>query len=537
MSKAWTVVQYHSLMRINLKRKILFILLLAACYQGFAGDTLHVKSFNTFRLVKSENSWLETGNIAGLVYNQPTNSVNFEAGFDKRDGDFHRVREGNKINNYSFSTESFQFQKKRIYLYGKFAYHSVDEMGGQWNGTYDPYNGNPYILADSVSGTNYHGENYNLLGGVGYKWNDRISLGAGVDYYVGVAAKQKDPRPKNTYMRFKFNPALIISTSKYKLGIDIGYRNLKEEIEYDVFRSNFSPSYFTFKGFGFYTRDIGQDFYRLLIAHEFLGGVQFEKKLKRLPTLTELRFSYDLESIDDGNSVIRKLDGGEWRTYNVQLNEQINIRKGLSSHLFKGSFTFFNGDGNEFLQNIVYEGTWNVPKYVTVGENLKFNRQTISGTVSYNYLKLKDQDRIGWDVTAGVNFISNSEQYFYIPEIFSSGYSNVTGNFSLQKNLYFRKCHLAISLNSGYTSNLSNDLQLSTLPEITKKQRKDIYQQEFDYYASSVMKAGGEVKIGGNFLNIKNLDQVYLSLSYDQVNQIGGSQNFNMICTRLGFVF
>lgn len=524
-------------MQINLKPKILFLVLSAAFYQCFAGDTLHVNSFNTFRLVRLGNSWLETENIAGLVYNQPTNSVSFEAGFDKGNGDFHRIREGNKISDYSFSTESFQSQKKRIFLYGKFAYHSLDETGGQWNGTYDPYNGNPYILADSLSGTTYHKENYNMVGGVGYKLNDRISLGAGVDYYVGVAAKQKDPRPLNTYMRFKFNPALILTTSKYKLGFDIGYKSIKEEISYKVERLNFDPSFFTFKGFGFYSMDIGQSFYRLLKANEFFGGVQFEKKLRKAPTLTELRFNYDMEGIEDGTSVIRKLDGGEWRTYNVLLNEQINLRKGLTTHLVKGTFSFFNGDGNEFSQNIVYEGTWNVPRYVTTGENLKFNRQTISGTVSYNYLKLKDQDWIDWDIVAGINYLNNSEQYFYIPEIFSSGYSNVTGDLSLQKNLYFGKCHLALSLNSGYTLNLSNDLQLSTLPEITKKQRKDVYQQEFDYYASSVMKAGGEVKIGGNFLKIKNLGQTYLSFSYNQVNQISGNQNFNMICTRLGFVF
>jgi len=524
-------------MQITLKRQLLFFVLLAASFACFAGDSLHVNTFNTFRLLRSVNGWLETENMAGLVFNQPTNIVSFAAGLNKGNGDYHRIREGNKINDYSFSTESFQAQKKRIFLYGKFAYHSVDETGGQWNGTYDPYNGNPYILADSLSGTTYHKENYNLVGGVGYKLNDRISLGAGVDYYVGVAAKQNDPRPLNTYMRFQFNPALIIATSKYKLGLDIGYKSMKEEIDYDVKRLSFDPSFFTFKGFGFYTRNIGLSYYRLLTAHEFFGGVQFKKKLKSVSTLTELRFNYDVESIEDGGSEIRKLDGGDWRTYCANLKEQIKFRKGFTRHRFTGVFSYFNGDGNEISQNIVHEGTSNVSTYVTTGINLKFNRQTISGTVSYNYLKLKDQDHIDWDVTAGINFLNNSEQYFYIPEIFSSGYSNVTGNISLQKNLYFGKCHLALSLNSGYTSNLSNDLQLSTLPEITKKQRKDVYQQEFDYYASSVMKTGGEVKIGGNFLNIKNLDQIYLSFSYDQVNQISGNQNFNMICTRLGFVF
>lgn len=524
-------------MQITLKRQFLFFVLLAADFPCIASDSLYVNTFNTFRLFKVVNGWLETGNLAGLVFNQPTKTVNFEAGIDKGEGDFHRTMEGSRINDYSFSTESFQSQKKRIFLYGKFAYHSVDETGGQWNGTYDPYSGNPYILGDSLSGTTYHKENYNLAGGIGFKLNDHISLGAGFDYYIGVAAKQKDPRPQNNYMRFKINPALIFSTSKYKLGIDIGYKNRKEEIDYNVLRSNFIPSFFAFKGFGFYDKVVDTRFYRFLTVHEFFGGVQLEGKWGKIPTLIELRFDYDEEGIEDGITEIRKMDGGEWRTYQMVLTEQISIRKGLTHHRFTGGLSFFNGDGNEFLQNLVNKGKSNTPTYVTIGENLKFNRQTISGKISYNYLKLKDPGRIDWDAKVGINYLNNREQYFYVPEVFSAVYSNITGNLSIQKNLYLGKCHLALSLNSGYTSNLSNDLQLSTLPEITKKQRKDVYQQEFDYYASSVMKKGGEVKIGGNFLHIKNLGQTYLSFNYDQVIQINGNQNFSLICTRLGFVF
>ena len=480
-------------MQINVKKRLLVILLLAVFAQGYAGDSLRISSFNTFRLIKVENSWLETGNAAGLVFNQPTNRVNFETGLDNGQGDYHRIREGNSINDYSFATESYQVQKKRMFIYGKFAYHYRDESGGQWNGTYDPYNGNPYILADSLAGTNYHKEYYNLAGGMGYKLNEKISLGCSIDYYAGVAAKQKDPRPQNVYVRFKINPGLIITAAKYKLGIDAGYSNRKEEIGYDVFRSNFSPSYFTFKGFGFYSKEIGLGFDRFVTANEYYGGVQLEKKLRHIPTLTELRFDYNSEITEDGSSVIRKLDGGDWLTYSVALKEQINIRKALNTHIFKAGFSFFNGDGNEFLQNVVYEGTWNVPRYVTIGENLKFNRQTLNGTVSYNYLRMKDEQRVNWDAGAAVNFVNNSEQYFYIPEIFSAAYTNITGELCLQKNLYFGKYQLALALNTGYTSNMSNELQLSTLPEITKKQRKDVYQQEFDFYTSGLIKTGGEM--------------------------------------------
>ena len=531
------MIHNHSQMQINVKKRFLVILLLAMFIQGFAGDSLRVNSFNTFRLIRTENSWLETGNAAGLVFNQPTNRVNFETGLDRGEGDYHRIREGNSINDYSFSTESYQVQKKRMFFYGKFAYHYRDESGGQWNGTYDPYNGNPYILADSVSGINYHKEYYNLAGGVGYKLNKKISLGCSIDYYAGVAAKQKDPRPQNVYVRFKINPGLILTTPKYKLGIDAGYSNRKEEIGYEVFRSNFSPSYFTFKGFGFYSKEIGTGFDRFVTANEYYGGIQLEKNLKHTLTLTEIRFNYNAEGTEDGSSVIRKLDGGDWITYNAVLNEQINIRKALNTHIIKANFSFFSGDGNEFLQNVVYEGTWNVPRYVTSAVYFKFNRQTLNGTVSYNYLKMKDEGKINWDVKAIANVLNNLEHYYYIPEIFSSAYTNITGELCLQKNLYFRKYHLALAVNTGYTSNLSNDLQLSSLTEITKKERKDVYQQEFDFYASSLFKAGAEVKLGGNFIKVKNIGQTYLSLYFDQVTQVEGDQDFSRFGVKLGFAF
>lgn len=516
---------------------LLFIVLLASACPGFAGDTLHVNTFNSLKLLKSGNVWLETGNIAGMVLNQSEIKASFEAGMDNGNGSFHRIREGNNYNNFSFQTESYQTQKKRLYIYGKFAYHYLDDTGGQWNGTYDPYNGNPYILADSVSGITYHKENYNLAGGVGYKLSEKISLGCGVDYYAGIAAKQKDPRPQNLFVRFKVNPAMIFHAENYRIGLDLGYSNQKEEIGYDVFRSNFSPTFFAFKGFGFYSVDIATGYDRFVKSNRFYGGVQYDKQLKGIPTLTEIRFDYNIESIDDGTSVVRKLDGGDWRTYNVLLNEHVTLINGLSRHLFKGNFSFFNGDGNEFTQNVVYQGTWNVPRYITISENLKFNRQTLSGSVNYNYQRMLDEDRLNWDIEANARYISNDESYYYIPEVFTATYSNVGVNLSVMKNIYAGKTHLAFSCNSGYVTNLSNELKLSALPEISKKQRKDVFLQEFDYYTSGLLKAGGEIKLGGSILKIKNAVQGYLSFRYDHIGQSDGNLSFNIVAARLGFIF
>ena len=524
-------------MQINLKRKIIIIVLLATSNLSFANDTLHVNSFNSIRLLKSNNPWLGTGNIAGLVFNQPGSTVAFETRLDQGDGNFHRIREASNYHNYSFSTQSFQSSKDRMFLFGKFEYHYVDDFGGKWNGTYDPYRGNPYVLADSVSGTNYHKENYNLAGGIGFKMNDQISLGCALDYYVGVGAKQKDPRPENTFVQFSINPSIILNATNYKLGFDIGFTNRKEEIKYDVMRNNYSPVFFMFKGFGFYSVDIDSNFSRFLSANEFFGGIQFEKSLRGIPTLTEIRFNFDIEQIDDGGSVIRKMDGGEWKTYNLNLKEQFNVKNGLSIHRFKGNFSFFNGNGIEFTQNMVYEGTWNVPRYVTIGKNLKFKRQTLNGELLYNYQQMLDENRINWDLVTCVNFINRGEKYYFIPEIFSSDYSNLVGNLYVQKNFYFRNIHLAPSFNTSWTSNISNSILLSDLTEITKKQRKDVYLQEFDYYISDLFKVGGELKCGGKALKLIKGGQIYLSLRYDYYRQINGNLHFNVFNTILGFIF
>ena len=94
-----------------------------------------------------------------------------------------------------------------------------------------------------------------------------------------------------------------------------------------------------------------------------------------------------------------------------------------------------------------------------------------------------------------------------------------------------------MALNSGYTSSLTNDLQLSPLTEITKKERTDVYQQEFDFYTSSLFKVGGEIKLGSNFIKAKNIGQTYLSLYFDQVQQIDGNQDFSRFGAKLGFAF
>ena len=520
---------------INLKRSYVFIVLLVSALSGYSGDSLQTNSFNSQRIFDVENLWLKTGNVSGLFFNHDNELILFDAGANMRNGDFHRVSEDGDISRYSFNTSSYQSIGEKIFASGKFEYNNMDADGARWSGTYDPYRGNPYLLADSLSGTSWHKENYRLGGQMAYVLSDKLILGCGVEYFAAVAAKQKDPRPENTITSFAIHPSLIIKKNNYNLGVDIGYKNRKEQIDYYTYRSNFNSTFFMFKGFGFYSKEIDTGFNRFQTASEMTGGIQFEKEFSGMQNLTELRFNYSFEGIEDGSSTIIKEDGGNWATYEIVLNEQLKKVTGKNTHLFEANLSFFNGDGTELTQDKVNEGDH--VEYVTIAENLKFNRQIISGELAYSYLRMKENKKIDWDIKATVDAINKAEEYYFIPEVFSSSYMNVSGMAEIQKNFYFGRIHFAPTLSASYTSNISNSLLLSNLAEITKNQRPEIYIQDFEYYSADLLKMGGKIQLGYCPQDIKSIDQINFSLMVDYWKPIELETNTTFISAKIGFVF
>ncbi|MGV8095897.1 MAG: DUF6850 family outer membrane beta-barrel protein [Mangrovibacterium sp.] len=523
-------------MIINYKQSAGLILLLLTFTPSFGGDSLKVNSFNSIRLIESDNNWLRTGNSAGMIFNEERKAVTFQGGMNFEDGGFHRIMEASEREDYFFTTESYQKLNDRIFLYGWFAYHNLDEKGALWNGTYDPYRGNPYIIGDSVSGATYHKEKYELSGKMAYKLSQNVFLGSSVSYYVAMGAKQKDPRPENTVTMVTINPSLLIHKEKFRAGIDLGYTNRKEFTEYIEYVSeNTDPTFFMFKGFGLYNSQIGIGTERHQSMNEFFGGLQLEKKIVGIPFLTEFRFNGSKEEIEDGSSIIKKEDAGGWNTWSFDLNEQLAFDSGLKHHRIKASFGYFSGDGIEHMQDIIYEDK--VPQYITVAKYLKFNREIYMAGISYDYRKMMDHDRLSWILKAGMNFKDNSETYYYVPETFTSSFSDLKADLNLQKDFYGERFHYSTAVGGDYRWNLSKDMLLSDDPGITQKQRVDIYQQEFDYYTSELFRLQGKLAVGYQPRKLKNIDEIYLDVSYNYCKQVDQDEHFGIFSAKLGFVF
>ncbi len=502
---------------------------------SYAQDKQSVNSFNTFRSYSNANPWLQTGNASGMVFNKLSDVVVFDAGIEKKQDDFHLLMNPEETDRYFLDTKSYQSMDGKFFLFGNFAYNYIDEKGARWNGTYDPYRGNPYILGDSVSGATYHKENYCLSGKLAYKLSDRLSIGTGVEYFVAVAAKQKDPRPSNTVSLFRVNPSLILHGDNSTWGFDLGFNHRKEEIDYEVKRESFDVSFFMFKGFGFYSRKLGSMAYRFQSANEFFGGLQYEKKWNDITSLTEIRGNYSLEGIEDGSSSIKKGDAGEWQTIEFKLNQQLQKTNTNSLHRLSVTASYFEGAGREFLED--EDNSGNVVNYIVIAKNLKMKRQLFVGQFAYDFITFDEEEKSIWDVHADLGLVNQSEKYYYVPETFTSSFMNLNASAKVQRNWYWKKHHFAPEIGIAYLQNLSNSIFLSDLNEITKNQRKDVYTNDINYLTTNIMTISPAIKWGYTPSDWGRINQLNLSMKYCMVNPDGDNGSNSIFQLSMGVVF
>jgi hypothetical protein len=514
-------------------------ILLGALTMAFVGakgnDSLKVNSFNSFKINDFQNYWSSIGNAAGMTYNMPRNISDFNTGVVNGVGDYHRVMEGSDWTDFLLTTKSYRIINK-IFLSGSFSYHNQQETGARWNGTYEPYRGNPYILGDSVTGASYRKESYDLSGGIAMNINPRLSFGCKVEYFVGIGAKQKDPRPENNVVRLLINPGIILHSDQFNFGIDAGYTKRKEEVDYiQYITENPDIAYFAFKGFGFYDKEIDMSYYRFQNEHNLFGGLQLETLKKAFPSLTEFRFKYGHETIDDGSSAISKEKGGDWDHIDLKFKEIVHFGKGNQTHRFMLNAGYFDGYGSEYFQDKIYHG--NIVEYVTISSHLKLDRKILQGELDYSWMRLNNNRQLDWLLNGRVGAINNQETFYYIPELFSSSYTNCWGLVSLEKDFYHKSFHAAPSLSVSYSGNLSSEMDLSDLTEITKRQMKDIYIRDFQFQSTNLLKLEAQVVCGFTFKKSKLMNQLFFNFGFSYFKPSEWFNDATVLTAKIGFMF
>jgi hypothetical protein len=194
------------------------------------------------------------------------------------------------------------------------------------------------------------------------------------------------------------------------------------------------------------------------------------------------------------------------------------------------------GKGIEYTQQIIYDDDRH-PTYITKSKNLKFERNTLNASLTYNLVSLKANEKINWDVQPFIHFTMNMENYHYIPEVFIGDYSNLDLGLNIEKNFYKNHIQIATGLNSSVKYNLHKSLMLSDDPEIIKKQNQDIYNHDFEFYSGNTMYMNPNLKIGMETNKTTSIHQVFLKLNYEHWFNMDLDQYSNVISGKIGFIF
>ena len=167
-------------------------------------------------------------NAARLVL-EDTTYVKVELGLAGEAGDMKDIYEPEQRLKGGLEASSRQ-KLGKVGLYGRFGYGYDYGRGSTWRGWIDPYE-TPFMLADSIPGS-LSMETYSMEAGGGIPLGGGWSAGLSMGYDVGLMAKHKDLRNKNTYMRFRVTPGIYWHGDRIGVGLDLGYERHTERVEY-----------------------------------------------------------------------------------------------------------------------------------------------------------------------------------------------------------------------------------------------------------------------------------------------------------------
>ncbi|MCE1198790.1 MAG: hypothetical protein LWW85_07465, partial [Marinilabiliales bacterium] len=452
------------------KTILLLFLSLAGCLKLAAQeqDSINNPTLANRNLRELKNNWSTANNPASHLLDCVENSSAAHYNLEQGSGAAHRIMEPDSVTHHNLVTESYR-TLGRIRLMGKFAYASNREKGGRWNGTMDPYRGNPYIIGDSVRSALFKKESYQLSGTVALPLNGNWLGGIELNGAFAVAARERDPRPLSTLSKVSIHPGIILRKRHLDVGLDLGYQLRREEISYlQHVVDNPDIAYFAFRGFGFYNKELGQNYDRTQTEHLFSAGLQLGTRSITTPYLAEARFQYSFEGIQDGAAYVSLMNGGDWETVALTVNQSLSRRESGRIQRFSLGLDYQDGFGSEIYQTKERVGTMTL--YVTNRKTLRMDRNLHKALLRYELISLSGKETPVWHLNAGLQYFDNGESYYVVPETLSSGYQMAHAFLGLERNFRIGSLEIAPSAFIDYGKEIERHLNLSDDPSITERQ-------------------------------------------------------------------
>ena len=207
-----------------------YIAILAMMLVAGAAFAQHTpSSLGEYRYDDATQLWRLTDNAAGLGIDTTRNRGFAQVGYYHHSGDYTRVQEGTRNNQFRLETERYQKVGKYLYGYGRFDFDYGRVNNRAWSDVRRLYNSNPYFPGSDVSGK-YDFQDFNFTAALGSAAVGRWHFGMRLDYNVGDLSRLRDPRPRTLLLDYKVTPAVTYTFGRNTIGLSGNYHRRKEKI-------------------------------------------------------------------------------------------------------------------------------------------------------------------------------------------------------------------------------------------------------------------------------------------------------------------
>jgi hypothetical protein len=338
--------------------------------------------------------------------------------FDQQQGRFKRPQEALKLRHLGFGAKGFN-RFKAWSFYGEFGYNRLKRDSVNFANVARPYDGNPFITADSIGG-NWSGDQLNAKLQVAYPNLGKLRLATHLDYLTEQANRRNDPRPLYRYLDAQLSQSFGFQWNKSSvIALSAGYRRKVEDVETGQLTIT-NYKLYSLRGYG--TNDYVPvvSALRHTAAYGWNIGASYLFETEKSAFFVQSNFSYLTEDVEDGsvrnpNTQILEpiLVGGydelkysfaagyqrkltENKGWSIALNSQIIDGTGYDPR-FNGvnpSLYLATVQANFSYWNIIFNNSWLKLSYLPAWQSINYNE--VIAKTDWLVTKLKQDLALSW---------------------------------------------------------------------------------------------------------------------------------------------
>lgn len=398
-----------------------------------------INSVRTHELMPVFNPWLISSNPAGLIFNPELQTGRLHLSYHNSEGDYKRAQEGNELQRFSGSTDSYR-KLGKSWVHGGFSYNKSFEKGCNYTLLNDPYRGSPYLLIDTMARNDiYDREYFSFEGELATPLTPWLTWGAGVAMKTGLSSQDRDPRPRNKVVNLDLASGLVLGKEKLSLGVNFLYAYYNEDIEVDIVEENTQHAFFQLHGFERHYSHVAASFNRLYKRSTWGGAAQLSYQGSMLKLVAGGDYRVLEETADDG----RKAANASWSYLkNDSELEGSSLKLFTAGSLQHGRFIHhLDADwsrryllGTEILQRLEQVGEAGAVDWVDYGRVEKYASMQDKLQLSYHFLLMKDARRPSLQFELGLEDAIFAQEYSQ-PDRHES-FRNRIYSASLMKSFY-----------------------------------------------------------------------------------------------------